>query len=129
MVSAELAAAIIGMIGVVIGTFVGFVLELIRDWIREKKTKEVYFKRLLKVLEYNLKRAEENRRSGYHDLSLEAKYLVKIPSEQLWSQLYGIQSIISDINSGREYGQITTLIRLLDSAIQQLRELINCKNV
>lgn len=129
MVSAKLAAAIIGMIGVVIGTFVGFVLELIRDRIKEKKTKEVYFKRLLKVLEYNLKRAEENRLSGYHDLSLEAKYLVKIPSEQLWSQLYEIQSIISDINSGREYGQITTLVRLLDSAIQQLRELINCKNV
>jgi len=63
----------------IIGIVLGFMSNLLRDWIQEKKTKRIYLEDLLADLEYNKKLAEKDRGWGYHTMGYTdakgAKYL------------------------------------------------------
>ena len=91
------------LIGVGVGTAIGFGLDFIKAHIQEKQQKKKYLGDLLADLEYNKKLAEEGRRWGYHTLGYTdakgAKYLFDLP-EKLRTQIYYVQSIASAINEG-----------------------------
>ena len=123
------------LIGVVVGAILGFSLNLLKEYINERKERAKYLGDLLADLEWNKKLAKERKGYGYHTLGYSdakgAKYLFKLPPE-LRNQLYDAFSLTFYLNQRFGYSdQGVTLAekleKLLDNIIPQLSEYLKLK--
>ena len=120
------------IIGVCLGTILGFMLNLLKDFFGERQQKKKYLGDLLADLEYNKKLAEEGKHWGYHTLGYVdakgAKYLFDLPPE-LRNKIYDAQTITSYLyetrSTGNRAGQIGELRKILEDIIPKLKKYLS----
>lgn len=78
-------SAIWTLIGVVVGAYLVYRLNLRKDHIKEEQRRREYLKDLFSELEYNKRLSDENKKEGYDTSAYtdakEAKYLLVLPKE------------------------------------------------
>jgi len=117
-----------------IGNVLSFVLNILRDFRREKRQERKFFEVLLSHLEYNKELVKKNTELGYHTMDYidaeGAKYLLNLP-KQLRDEIYNIRTKIALLsNPSYIFAKsqiIEALNNLLDKAIPQLKKYLKVK--